>query len=381
MPYAPAMITVGLVYWTVDIVSPALPAIRDHFGLTAAGAGLVFSLMFLGRLAGNIPATWLLGRIGAPAIAMAGAFILMAGSLMVAAAPGTAMLYGGRVVQGAGISLVANAALRSILRSRPAEGAAMTWFGIGSTVGGILGLTASGILTEQIGWRAVFVFSASLAATIVGLTAISMVRSKQVVEEAEGNAEQSQSGSLSLRQIAMPLFVNFLVFANYSIWVVLPLYVQKRFDASAERVATLLMVITAVHLAAALPVARVIRRTGSRWVLIAGMVLTLIGTILVPVMPDLRWLVIPLVLYGVGQLAAVNAGGDIVLRRGEGTSQAIGLVRLSSDFGLVIGPIAAGALADWLGYRAPFVALPLMMAVAILIVAIPSSRTPGERGP
>jgi predicted MFS family arabinose efflux permease len=115
--------------------------------------------------------------------------------------------------------------------------------------------------------------------------------------------------------------------------------------------------------------------------LIAGMVLTLIGTILVPVMPDLRWLVIPLVLYGVGQLAAVNAGGDIVLRRGEGTSQAIGLVRLSSDFGLVIGPIAAGALADWLGYRAPFVALPLMMAVAILIVAIPSSRTPGERGP
>ncbi|MEZ4499590.1 MAG: hypothetical protein R2839_05840 [Thermomicrobiales bacterium] len=45
-PYAPAMLSVVLVYWTVEIVAPALPAIRDHFGLSAAGPDWSFSFMF-----------------------------------------------------------------------------------------------------------------------------------------------------------------------------------------------------------------------------------------------------------------------------------------------------------------------------------------------
>ncbi|MEZ4499589.1 MAG: MFS transporter [Thermomicrobiales bacterium] len=170
-----------------------------------------------------------------------------------------------------------------------------------------------------------------------------------------------------MRSLAAPLAINLTVFVNYSIWVVLPLYVQHEFSgASAERVATLLMIITVVHLVAS-PVAAVIRRRGSQVVVVGAAGGFLLGTLPIPQMPGLLWLIVPLTLYGVGQVAAVNAGGDIILRRGEGTSTAVGLVRLSSDFGLVLGPVIAGALADWLGYRAPFYALSLTLAVAIVV--------------
>jgi predicted MFS family arabinose efflux permease len=42
------------------------------------------------------------------------------------------------------------------------------------------------------------------------------------------------------------------------------------------------------------------------------------------------------------------------------------MVRLSSDLGLVVGPYVTGALSDAFGYRAPFFALPVAMAVAAL---------------
>lgn len=378
-PYAPAMLSVVLGYWTVEIVAPALPAIRDHFGLSAAGAGLVLSFMFLGRLAGNVPATWMLGRFGAPHIALIGAIVLTLGSVLVAGAPGAAWLYVGRIVQGIGVSLIANASLRSILKLRPAEGAAMTWFGIGAMVGGVLGLSASGVLTDQTGWRAVFGLSAGLATAIAAVSALSLVGTAgRRHPDALGSRESTESlpgRRPNLRSLAAPLAINLTVFVNYSIWVVLPLYVQHEFGASAERVATLLMIITAVHLIASLPVAAVIRRRGSQVVVAGGMAASLLGILLVPQMPGLLWLIVPLTLYGVGQVAAVNAGGDIILRRGEGTSTAVGLVRLSSDFGLVLGPVIAGALADWLGYRAPFYALSLTLAVAI-VVALTRIREP-----
>ena len=126
--------------------------------------------------------------------------------------------------------------------------------------------------------------------------------------------------------------------------MVLPLYVERKFNAPAETTANLLMVITIVHLLAAIPVARTIGRVGSSRVLVMGVFLALCGTGLVLAAPSPPWMTLPLVLYGAGQVAAVNAGGDLVLQRGAGSSRAIGLVRLSSDLGLVVGPIVAGAM-------------------------------------
>ncbi len=369
IPYSLAMVSVVLMYWTVDIVSPALPAIRADLGLTATGAGLVFSMMFLGRLVGNFPATHFLDRAGAPVTALAGSAGLAAGSLMAALAPGSVVLLSGRFLQGVGLALVINAAMRSILHSRPAEGAAMTWFGVASMIGGLCGLAISGVLTERLGWESVFFWSAGLGVAAGGFALLAIWRGSRGKARPQQAAQRVEAMPVGLRTLALPLALNFSAYISYCVWVVLPLFAERKFNASAEQTASLLMVITAVHLFAALPVGRAIRRAGSPRVLVAGFACAMLGTMLVPVAPNLLWLAIPLGLYGVGQVASATAGGDIVLRRGHATNRSIGLLRFSSDLGLVVGPVFAGALVDWFGYRTPYIALPLMLLVSAVLAS------------
>ena len=366
LPYPLALVVVTLTYFSIDSLSPALASLRTDMGLSAAGAGLIFSLLFLGRLIGNFPAAPLLVRRGAIFTAALGGGILLVGSLLAAVSPNIEVLYVARVFQGIGISLAVNAGLRSIVTARPERGAAMTLFGVASTFGGIFGLQLGGFLTDEFDWRAVFALAGLLALVIVGLSVASGIRANASVSSA---VAAPAPGSLRLgpdqREMLIPLFANFLVFANYAAWVSLPLYVADEFGISAGKTANLLFVITVTHLVAAFPMARLIRRIGSRRVLPVSLTISIIGTLLIPLAPTLTLLYIPIVIYGIGQVGAVNAGGDIVLQASHGSSAAIGTLRLSSDLGLVIGPLLAGLVADRAGFGAPFFVLPMLMVLAL----------------
>jgi MFS transporter, Spinster family, sphingosine-1-phosphate transporter len=373
LPFRLALVTIVLAYWTIDIVSPALPDIQEDLGLSAAETGLVFSLLFLGRLIGNFPAAWLIARFGTTGTAIIGGLVMIAGTTASASAPNGVVLNSVRIVQGIGIALVVNACLRAVLGSKPGRGAAMTYFTFAATVGGVFGLQSGGSLTEDIGWRSVFV----LSTVIAGLIAVAALAARHVpagqVRPLNPPPAIATAGAIDRSRIALPLILNFLVFFNYSLFVALPLYTEHEFGSSAETNARLLMVITVVHLVAAFPAGRIIRGWGAEYVLIAGIVLALLGTALILPMPSPVWIAAPLLLYGAGQVAATSAGGDIVLHLGNQSPRSIGLVRFTSDLGLVIGPYLTGALSDAFGYGAPFVALPLMMLSAIAI-AVRQSR-------
>ncbi len=81
-------------------------------------------------------------------------------------------------------------------------------------------------------------------------------------------------------------------------------------------------------------------------------------------------------------VGAVNAAGDIVLHRGGAGSAAVGALRQTSDLGLVVGPIAGGAIADSFGYSAPFIAYPILMlgaaAVGMLVPGVLMPRSTME---
>lgn len=125
----------------------------------------------------------------------------------------------------------------------------------------------------------------------------------------------------------------------------------------------LLLVINVVHLSAAWPAGRVIRRAGAWRALAAAFGLTAVGLAGVLAAPSPVWLAVPMACYAVGQVAANSAAGDLVLRLGGGGGRAVGMLRLSSDVGLVAGPAAVGVLADVAGVAAPFPALALLTAV------------------
>lgn len=369
LPFAIALPAATLIYWSMDSLSPALPDIQRDLALSAAGTGAVFSLLFLGRLVANIPAAQLVDRIGAATTATAGGVLLAGGSLAAALADSGTLLFLARAVQGIGISLLVTATLRSVLRAKPGQGAAMTYFGFASTIGSVLGIQSGGYLTQAHGWRAVFALSVVLAVVLVvttfgarGAGASGAMAAARVGSDTVSAARRATSGSL-----VPAILFNFLVFCNYSIWVALPLYTEHRFATSAEANANLLLVITVMHLVAAFPAGRAIRRWGGRPVVMGGLIVAIVGTLLVLPAPGLRWLVLPLALYGAGMVAAANAGSDLVLQRGGLSGRAVGMVRLSSDLGLVLGPYATGALSDAFGYRTPFLALPIVTAGAVIV--------------
>ena len=370
-PTLPLSVTLGLLvltYWCVDIVSPTLPVLRDDLALTATAAGLVMSLFFGGRLLATLPAAYLIDRIGPRWTAAGGAAILLVGSVLVALAIGLSTLLPARMLQGAGVALLVSAGLLSVLRALPGGGAAMTAFNVAAGVGSAAGLAAGGILTTAIGWRAPFWLTAGLAAAMLVAAALSRpTTGSKAVHRDEESAQRD--GAVPVRHVLTPLAANLLVYANYAIWVVgLPLYAAGRFGSDANQVGVLLLILNAIHLAAAFPAGRAIRHLGPKPVLIAGLATTAVGLLLVRSAPTVWWMLAPMALYAVGEISANSAAGDLLLRMGGGGGRAVGMVRLSSDVGIVVGPAFAGWLADAAGLGAPFIAFGVLSAFAVVVL-------------
>jgi MFS family permease len=375
LTYTLALLTLALTYWTVDIVAPALPAIRDDLTLSRTGAGLVFALFFGGRLVANLPAALLVDRTGPKRTAVVGAILLVAGSLLAASATGTTTLLPARVVQGVGVAMLATAGLLSVLRARPGA-SAMTAFNLSAGIGGSCGLISSGVLTRAIDWRAVFVLSAILGSCILAVVVLRDPRRVRVVREREA-VEPGAETAVGGAAVIAALMANLLVYGNYSIWVVsLPLYADERFGADAGRIGTLLLVVNVIHLGSALPAGRVIRLFGAQKALVGGFGIVSLGLALALVAPSQGWLLPPIALYAIGQVTGSSAAGDLLLRLGGQGGRAVGMVRLTSDIGLVAGPAGVGVLADVAGVRAPFAALAGLSALAA-VAAWRLSNRPG----
>lgn len=353
LPLPFAVLTLFFAYWCVDFVSPTVPTIRDSLNLSATTAGLIFSVFFGGRLLTNLPAAWLVDRSGPRLTAGLGAAILLAGSVLVAVAQTEATLLPARGVQGAGVALLATAGLLSVLRVLPGGGAAMTTFNLSIGAGGSAGLLLGGFLSSTVGWRAVFWVSAGISAILL-LLAI-LARSQEVEVRAVGGADRDGAPAATRGALWLAIGANFVVFINYAIWVLgIPLLSAEKFGLNATDVGLVLLFVNLVHLGAAVPFGRVISLAGAPIALAIGFGLAGLGLMLAP-MADSPWVFAgPVALYAMGQVAGNSSAGDLILRKGGGGGKAVGAVRLSSDIGMVVGPAAAGVIADVAGVEAPF---------------------------
>jgi MFS family permease len=220
------------------------------------------------------------------------------------------------------------------------------------------------------GWPAIFWLSACIGALLCALCLVAPAQRPQSRAVA-APAEDRPSRSPAPAQEAVAIAANFFIFANYSIWIVgLPLLGSRKFGFDPGQVGLMLFFVNLVHLAAAIPIGRAIRRAGSQRSLTFGFGCAAIGLLLATVAPSPIWLVPPVVLYAVGQVAGNSSAGDLILRLGGGGGRAVGAVRLSSDVGLVAGPIVAGALADVASVNAPFFAFGVMGIVAMIAVML-----------
>ncbi len=374
LPLPVAVLTLFFAYWCVDFVSPVVPTMRDSLSLSATSAGLIFSVFFGGRLLTNLPAAWLVDRNGPRLTAGLGAAILLVGSVLVAISQSEATLLPARGIQGAGVALLATAGLLSVLRVLPGGGAAMTAFNVATGAGGSAALLLGGVLASNVGWRAVFWFSAGISAVLLLLAVLA--KTQQAETRAGHGVADDERAALTRGGFWFAILANFVVFVNYAIWVLgIPLLSSEKFKLNPTDVGLVLLFVNLVHLGAAIPFGRVIGRTGAPVALAIGLGLAGAGLVLAPWAASPLFLAGPLALYAMGQVAGNSSAGDLILRLGGSGGRAVGAVRLSSDIGMVVGPAVAGLIADAAGVEASFVALGVLSLLCSGAVVVARFRS------
>ncbi|MEU2928209.1 MFS transporter [Streptomyces sp. NPDC007251] len=168
-----------LVLLDVTIVNVALPRIGSGLGADVGGLQWVVdgyalalaSLMLTSGTAGDL--------YGHRRVVLTGFVVFGAGSLACGLAPGVPVLVAARVVQGVGAALLLPGTLALIGRAFPDEAerarAIGVWAGVGSLAlpaGPLLG----GVLTQGLGWRAVFLVN-------VPIVVLALIWSAAVVQE------------------------------------------------------------------------------------------------------------------------------------------------------------------------------------------------------
>jgi EmrB/QacA subfamily drug resistance transporter len=155
-----------------SIVNVALPTIQRDLHMAPAqlqwivtGYALTFGSLLLtgGRLAD------LLGR---RRLLVIGLIIFALASLACGLARWPVMLIAGRLVQGAGGALVSPAALSLLTTTNPegqARNRALTIWQATTAAGATAGIIAGGVLTQYLGWRAVFLVNPPLIVVMLAL--------------------------------------------------------------------------------------------------------------------------------------------------------------------------------------------------------------------
>ena len=155
------------------LLTPALPTIMADMGIASTTVQWLTSGYALTEAVIIPLAAYLMGRFSTRKLFIGGMTLFAAGSLVSAAAPVFPLLLLGRVMQACATGFVMPMVFSVILLVIPRErrGSAMGIIGLVIGFAPTIGPSLSGVLVDTVGWRAIFVIVAVVAAIIVACAA------------------------------------------------------------------------------------------------------------------------------------------------------------------------------------------------------------------
>lgn len=379
------MIVISLVFVLANTsVVPVLPLAVGTFGVSRAGASLLLSSFALGRLAFDSIAGVLGDRFGIRTVAMVACLVFLAGSLGTVATDSYTLLLVARVAQGIGSSLYMTVAMAHVIHIAPfgSVGQLLSLYQgivlIGMSVGPGLG----GLLVERFGFRGPFAVHVLFAVFALVVSQITMRGSEFGAPERSSDADTRVAVAVerraALRRLVhdpafvLVLVVAFVIFNIRSgvLNTLVPLFAAERLRLGPSLVGALVTAGALGNLVVLLHAGTSVDRLGRTTVLrrsLIAMALVLIGlsTVHAPL----------LVLFLVVSLGAVKGYSGVVpgtvvadLAAPQVRKTSVGLLRTSTDAGLLTGPMIAGALADGIGFAGGFLVAASVVAASLLLV-------------
>ncbi|AFN64032.2 MFS transporter [Mycobacteroides abscessus] len=356
------------------VVAPALPQYARSFGVSVTAATAVVSSFAGFRLVFAPAAGALVQRLGERWVYMSGLLIVAASTGICAFVHSYWQLLVFRSVGGVGSTMFTVSAAALLVRIAPEEirGRAQGLYGSSFLLGMVAG-PALGSAVVGLSLSAPFIIYAAALVIVVMLVYFGLRRSMllDVADEHHGTPVRLTS-ALRHRTFLAALMSNFS--AGWAIFgirgALLPLLVVEALHQRPGAAGLVFAAFAAGDVSTAFLAGSWSDDIGRKPLVVAGLVVCGSTVVAMGFVSSLPVLVVLSLIGGIGaglyaspQQAAV---ADVVGSRGR-AGTALATFQMTSDIGLVVGPVVAGAIAEHTSYGWAFVvggAMPLIAAVA-----------------
>jgi len=373
-----------LILLGLSMVAPILPTYAESFQVSYTLVGFVVSSFAVTRMFLDIPAGLLSRRYEKRGIMITGLVLLSTSSVVAGLAPNYITLVIARMIEGVGSAFYVTTATVFLAQISGEEkrGQWMSLYMGMLLLGAIFGPTFGGILADVYDIRAPFF----AYAIITGLAVIPTLVLPKLVNS--GNASTSlQPGEIlqDMRQILSNrsfLLVTFAVFTMFFLRTgvrstLVPLFAANNLGFDAAVIGFILTVGGITTALTITPMGSISDRIGRKIPLALCLLLTAGITLAIPFSTDLLTLSIAIGIYGaVIGLQGPSAAYVTDLSPPDKLEISMGLYRMISDFGFVVGPLLLGFLADLTAvpvegasHSGLITIIPFIVASFILIIA------------
>lgn len=343
-----------LVLLGLSMVSPILPTYAESFQVSYTLVGFVVSSFAITRMVLDMPAGLLSRRFDKKKIMISGLVLLSASSVVAGFAPNYITLVIARMIEGAGSALYVTTATVFLAQISGEEkrGQWMSLYMGMLLLGAIFGPTFGGIIADLYDIRAPFF----AYAVITGLAVIPTLALPKLTNSGNVSSPLELRGILrDMRQVLSNpsfLLVTFTVFTTFFLrtgvrTTLVPLFAANNLGLDSSAIGLVLTIGGITTAFTIVPMGSISDRIGRKIPLALCLVLTAGITLLIPFSMDLLTLSIAIALYG----AVIGLSGPSAAYVTDVSPQgkleiSMGLYRMISDFGFVVGPLLLGFLAD-----------------------------------
>ena len=370
-----------------SIISPGLPLYAREFGVSYAGAGLLVSSFAIGRLAFDYVGGALADRLSPRLLTTIGALITALAAFLCALASSFAWLVVYRMIEGIGSAFYVITIMALFARTVSPEqmGKAMGFYQSMILLGVSFGPTIGGVVAEIWGLRAPFLVMAGFGLLVAALTwqlVTSEVRApheKAIVRPPLAAVARH----VTSRTFIYILLLTFFVFAIRSgaRSNLIPLFGGERGGLRASAIGVILSASAFANFVVLWHAGSLLDRRGRQRVALPTLAVTALVCFGFAWSPGFANLLLMSTALGVslGYLAPAPAAMTADVTQREMLGAVIGVYRMAGDLGLLLGPVALGALATRFGFETAF-AVAGLFALGTLAVGFSVPETLGARG-
>ncbi len=352
---------------SLQVRAPILPLFARELGASYALVGMVVAAEAVGMLLSDLPAGWVLGRLGQRRTMIVGLTFAVLAALALAVSQNIGQVILFQSLSGLGLSIFNLARSDFIAMFIPLQqrGRAVALLGGMLRVGRFVGPAIGGVTAAQLGLRAPFlVMTALLGAALVVVLAV--IPPDDPAEHKTGLSLRVYLQGLCATYVEHRRLLNITGLGQLLAQmvrtgpgVIIPLYAVDHLGLDVSLIGAIMSASSALDMLLFYPTGQIMDRLGRKFAVVPSFFLQGVGLALIPLTGSAVTLGLAAGLIGLGNGLGsgtmITLGADLAPagRRGE----FLGLWRFYGDLGFTLGPLLVGGVAGQLALTAAAVML------------------------